>query len=238
MATVARSTASRPTSRSTGSTLRSTACSSERRASKSVGADVEVLARHDDDPVLVRRGNVMAASFHPELTNDTRLHELFVEHLQGAVDAMSGHSKWATIKHKKGAADKARGKLFAKLARQIEVDGACRRRRRRHQPDAAHRSAEGQGRPDDERRHRPGDQARHGRGRHHQLRVDHVRGLRAGRRRDADRGAHRQPQPHRAPRCAACSRSSAGRWPSRARSAGSSPVVASSRSPVRPTRTS
>ncbi|CAN5571045.1 YebC/PmpR family DNA-binding transcriptional regulator [soil metagenome] len=34
---------------------------------------------------------------------------------------MSGHSKWATIKHKKGAADKARGKLFAKLARQLEV---------------------------------------------------------------------------------------------------------------------
>jgi YebC/PmpR family DNA-binding regulatory protein len=34
---------------------------------------------------------------------------------------MSGHSKWATIKHKKGAADKARGKLFNKIARQIEV---------------------------------------------------------------------------------------------------------------------
>ena len=34
---------------------------------------------------------------------------------------MSGHSKWATIKHKKGAADAARGKLFNKLARQIEV---------------------------------------------------------------------------------------------------------------------
>jgi len=34
---------------------------------------------------------------------------------------MSGHSKWATIKHKKAAVDKARGKLFAKLARQIEV---------------------------------------------------------------------------------------------------------------------
>ena len=32
---------------------------------------------------------------------------------------MSGHSKWATIKHKKGAADAARGKLFAKLARQL-----------------------------------------------------------------------------------------------------------------------
>jgi YebC/PmpR family DNA-binding regulatory protein len=34
---------------------------------------------------------------------------------------MSGHSKWATIKHKKGAADQARAKLFAKLIRQVEV---------------------------------------------------------------------------------------------------------------------
>ena len=34
---------------------------------------------------------------------------------------MSGHSKWATIKHKKGAADKARAKVFAKLIRQVEV---------------------------------------------------------------------------------------------------------------------
>jgi len=34
---------------------------------------------------------------------------------------MSGHSKWATIKHKKAATDKARGKVFAKLVRQVEV---------------------------------------------------------------------------------------------------------------------
>lgn len=34
---------------------------------------------------------------------------------------MSGHSKWATIKHKKGATDARRGKLFAKLIRQVEV---------------------------------------------------------------------------------------------------------------------
>jgi YebC/PmpR family DNA-binding regulatory protein len=34
---------------------------------------------------------------------------------------MSGHSKWATIKHRKGAQDKARGKLFAKILRQVEV---------------------------------------------------------------------------------------------------------------------
>jgi 5'-phosphate synthase pdxT subunit len=49
---------------------------------ESVGSDVEVLARYADDAVLVRHGNVMAASFHPELTNDTRLHETFVQHLQ------------------------------------------------------------------------------------------------------------------------------------------------------------
>ena len=34
---------------------------------------------------------------------------------------MSGHSKWATTKHRKGAQDKARAKLFAKLIRQVEV---------------------------------------------------------------------------------------------------------------------
>ncbi len=34
---------------------------------------------------------------------------------------MSGHSKWATIKHKKGAADAARAKVFAKLLRLVEV---------------------------------------------------------------------------------------------------------------------
>ena len=34
---------------------------------------------------------------------------------------MAGHSKWATIKHKKAANDKARGKLFAKILRQVEV---------------------------------------------------------------------------------------------------------------------
>ncbi|HYE78224.1 MAG TPA: YebC/PmpR family DNA-binding transcriptional regulator, partial [bacterium] len=34
---------------------------------------------------------------------------------------MSGHSKWATIKRKKGAADAARGKLFSRLIREITV---------------------------------------------------------------------------------------------------------------------
>ena len=34
---------------------------------------------------------------------------------------MSGHSKWSTIKHKKGAADKKRGKIFTKLIKEITV---------------------------------------------------------------------------------------------------------------------
>ena len=52
---------------------------------------------------------------------------------------MSGHSKWATIKHKKGAADKARGKLFTKIARQLEVAARAGGGDTDHQPDAAHR---------------------------------------------------------------------------------------------------
>lgn len=43
------------------------------------GAAVEVLARHDQAPVLVRQGRVLAASFHPELAHDQRLHQLFLQ---------------------------------------------------------------------------------------------------------------------------------------------------------------
>ena len=44
-----------------------------------VGADVEVLAEHDGDPVLLRQGRFLVASFHPELTDDERVHERFLE---------------------------------------------------------------------------------------------------------------------------------------------------------------
>jgi len=43
-----------------------------------VGTAVEVIGSLGDEPVLVRQGNVLAASFHPELTSDARLHEYFV----------------------------------------------------------------------------------------------------------------------------------------------------------------
>jgi pyridoxal 5'-phosphate synthase pdxT subunit len=44
-----------------------------------VGPGVEVLAELDGEPVLLRDGRYLIASFHPELTGDTRVHELFVE---------------------------------------------------------------------------------------------------------------------------------------------------------------
>jgi 5'-phosphate synthase pdxT subunit len=43
-----------------------------------VGDSVEVLASVDDDPVLVRQGAFLASTFHPEMTGDNRVHELFV----------------------------------------------------------------------------------------------------------------------------------------------------------------
>ena len=45
----------------------------------STGAGVEVLAQREGFPVLVRQGRVMAATFHPELSRDRRVHRLFVE---------------------------------------------------------------------------------------------------------------------------------------------------------------
>jgi 5'-phosphate synthase pdxT subunit len=44
-----------------------------------LGPDVEVLARRNDDPVLVRSGNLLAATFHPELSDDWRVHQLFLD---------------------------------------------------------------------------------------------------------------------------------------------------------------
>jgi pyridoxal 5'-phosphate synthase pdxT subunit len=43
------------------------------------GKDVEVLATDGGDPVLVRQGKIMAATFHPELSPDTRIHEEFLK---------------------------------------------------------------------------------------------------------------------------------------------------------------
>ncbi|MEO6922819.1 MAG: pyridoxal 5'-phosphate synthase glutaminase subunit PdxT [Bryocella sp.] len=44
-----------------------------------VGPGVETLATLDGSPSLVRQGNILAATFHPELTSDTRVHQLFLD---------------------------------------------------------------------------------------------------------------------------------------------------------------
>ena len=46
---------------------------------KGSGPGVEVMAELDGEPVLLRHGRFIVASFHPELTDDTRVHELFLD---------------------------------------------------------------------------------------------------------------------------------------------------------------
>jgi 5'-phosphate synthase pdxT subunit len=43
------------------------------------GPDVKIIATEGGDPVAVRQGNVMAATFHPELSEDTRVHQAFLD---------------------------------------------------------------------------------------------------------------------------------------------------------------
>ncbi|HEY7469609.1 MAG TPA: pyridoxal 5'-phosphate synthase glutaminase subunit PdxT [Acidimicrobiia bacterium] len=44
-----------------------------------VGSEVEVMAAVDDHPVMVRQGNILASSFHPELTGDGRIHRMLLD---------------------------------------------------------------------------------------------------------------------------------------------------------------
>ena len=48
-----------------------------------VGENVEVLAVHNDQPVAVRKGKIMALSFHPEVSGETRLHQLWLSKIPG-----------------------------------------------------------------------------------------------------------------------------------------------------------
>jgi 5'-phosphate synthase pdxT subunit len=55
-----------------------------------IGESVSVLAHHRGVPVLARQGNVLVASFHPELTDDLRVHGLFVSLVYHALSATAG----------------------------------------------------------------------------------------------------------------------------------------------------
>ena len=50
-----------------------------------VGKDVEVIATEGTDPVAVRQGRVMAATFHPELSDDKRVHQAFLEMIRNGI---------------------------------------------------------------------------------------------------------------------------------------------------------
>jgi 5'-phosphate synthase pdxT subunit len=50
-----------------------------------VGPNVEVIATEGSDPVAVRQGRVMAATFHPELSDDSRIHQAFLEMIRDGV---------------------------------------------------------------------------------------------------------------------------------------------------------
>jgi 5'-phosphate synthase pdxT subunit len=52
-----------------------------------VGKDVSVLAERDGFPVLVRQGHLLAATFHPELSTDRRVHRYFVDMVREAKDS-------------------------------------------------------------------------------------------------------------------------------------------------------
>jgi 5'-phosphate synthase pdxT subunit len=51
----------------------------------SVSPEVELMAEFEGVPVMVRQGNILASSFHPELTSDTRVHEFFISMINGYV---------------------------------------------------------------------------------------------------------------------------------------------------------
>jgi 5'-phosphate synthase pdxT subunit len=52
-----------------------------------LGSGIETLATRSGDPVLIRSGHLLAATFHPELSNDLRIHQLFLDMVRNVVRA-------------------------------------------------------------------------------------------------------------------------------------------------------
>ena len=51
-----------------------------------LGPGVEVVARQEEEPVVVRQGKILAATFHPELSDDTRIHQAFLDLVRNGND--------------------------------------------------------------------------------------------------------------------------------------------------------
>jgi 5'-phosphate synthase pdxT subunit len=63
------------------------------------GEEVQVLATHEGEPVVVQQGRIMASAFHPEIAGDSRLHELWLRSLAAATSSYDGlTSQEQTIK--------------------------------------------------------------------------------------------------------------------------------------------
>ena len=157
-----------------------------------VGPGVEVLAAHDGRAGARTPGRGVVRYVSSRARRRPACARALLE--GGAL--MSGHSKWHSIKHKKGAADAKRGKLFAVLIRQIEIAARSGGGDPDVERDVAQHGAEGARQLAAGRHHPARDQARDRRRRRRHLRSGHVRGLRRERRRRDRAGAHRQPQPH------------------------------------------
>lgn len=54
---------------------------------KKWGKEVQILAKLDDEPILVRQGHHMGASFHPELTTDPQIHQYFIDMVRQSIKA-------------------------------------------------------------------------------------------------------------------------------------------------------
>ena len=161
-----------------------------------IGPGVEVLAEHDGAPVLAARRPV-PRRLVPSGADRRHAGARTIPGAGRRGGGMSGHSKWSTIKHKKGAADAKRGQLFTKLSRAIIVAAKEGGPDPAREPVAPERDREGALLLDAEGQHRARDRPRLGRRRGRgRLRDGRLRGLRPGRRRGARRGADRQPQPH------------------------------------------
>jgi hypothetical protein len=138
-----------------------------------VGSKVEVLASHDGLPST---GSTRSPSCVFVSSGDNQ-RPATARVVPGYGVAVSGHSKWATIKRKKGANDAQRAKVLGKAS---EVRGSrCSRRCRQHrcQPDAGYCCSESQGGVRPKRQHRACDQTRYRRASRRLLRGSVVLGI-------------------------------------------------------------
>ena len=74
---------------------------------------------------------------------------------------MSGHSKWATIKHKKGALDAKRGQMFTKLIKEISIAARMGGGDAEGEPSPSHRRSQGSRRQHAQGQYRSRHQERH-----------------------------------------------------------------------------